>query len=58
MSKGLPQLKRHRIDSFDSAFQVYIDKVVGNRPPDKIDRTLEHVKYREEKLNEVKGLKH
>ena len=33
--------------------QVYIDKVVGKRPPVFLERTLNHVIYRKQKLQNV-----
>jgi hypothetical protein len=47
------RLEWHRRIVYDSAMQVYIDKVVGIRSPRKIDRTLNHVLYRKEKLKNV-----
>jgi hypothetical protein len=47
------RLREHRRFVYADAMQVYIDKVVGKRPPVFLERTLNHVIYRKQKLQNV-----
>ena len=50
-------LIRHRRRVYNQAIQVLIDRVSGKRSNRNIERTLEYVKYRADKLVHTKHVK-